>query len=121
MRNIKAWHWAILGFVVLLLSGFLFFYAHWFSYRLGARHMDEQILYPVAAAILLLPHCIGVWVLTAFKKIHPFWAILITLLFVCALFCIPAGYNGGCPMCDSTDRVFQWLHTRFYGSPLIAG
>ena len=119
MRKIKAWQWIVLIVAVFCTLAFLFFYTHWFSYKLGARHFDEQIEYPFFASVLLLIPTIILWIRTIRKKSNPFWAIFVSILFAGAVLCIFGGFNGGCPVCDwPPDRVYQWLHTLKYGQPL---
>ena len=119
MQKIKVWQRIVLGVTAFCVLAFLFFYAHWFSYRMAAKHMDMQIIYPVLATVILLPHVIGVWVLTVLKKKNPFWAMLLSIFFAGVFLGIFAGFNGDCPMCAyPPDRVYQWLRTLFYGHPL---
>jgi DMSO reductase anchor subunit len=97
----------------------MFFYTHWFSYKLAARHFDEQISYPICASVLLLIPTIILWIRAIRKKSNPFWAILVSILFAGAILCIFGGFNGRCVYCAwPPDRVYQWLHTLKYGHPL---
>lgn len=119
MRKIKVWQWIVLIFAALCAFVFLFFYTHWFSYKLSARHFDEQIDYPVLASVLLLIPTIILWIRTIRKKNNPFLAILVSILFIGAILCIFGGLNGDCVYCAwPPDRVYQWLHTVLYGHPL---
>ena len=121
MKQIKAWQWIVLGIVSLAVLTLAFFHAHWFSYRLGASHLENEIIYPFLAALILLPPTVLAWVLTKAKQKNPFLAMLVSILFVGAVLCIFGGFNGGCPVCSyPPDRVYQWLRTQFLGSPLIA-
>ncbi len=119
MRKMKLWQWIVLAVLLMLVLTFVFFYAYWFSYRLGARHCDEQIDYPIEASALLLIPTVVLWIRTKRKRGNPFWAIFVSILFGGAILCIFGGLNGGCPFCDyPPDRVYQWLRTQFLGSPL---
>lgn len=119
MRKMKTYQWIVLAVLLMLVLTFGFFYAHWFSYRLGAKHLENEIFFPILATLVLHPPTVAAWVLTVVKKKNPFWAILISILFGGAILCIFGGLNGGCPVCDyPPDRVYQWLRTQFLGSPL---
>ena len=120
MRKIKIWQWIVLVIISLSVLTLVFFHAHWFSYRLGANHLENEIIYPFLATITLFPPTVIAWVLTVVKKKNPFLAVLVSILFVGAVLCILGGFNGGCPVCNyPPDRVYQWLRTLFWGSPLI--
>ena len=119
MRKIKIWQWIVLILAILCTLVIMFFYTHWFSYKLAARHFDEQISYPIYASVLLLIPTIILWIRAIRKKSNPFWAILVSILFAGAILCIFGGFNGRCVYCAwPPDRVYQWLHTQFYGHPL---
>ena len=120
IHEIKVWQWITIGLVALCMLMFCFFYAHWFSYELGAKHLEVELFYPIVSSALLLPFVLGIWIVTIQKRKNPFLAILISILYIGATLCILGGFNGGCPMCDyPPDRIYQRLRTLFYGKPLI--